>query len=416
MPRTRPLWLRRLNSICLFGFVGLSQLSITVGELFGFLGLLVWWGGWAAGYAESSQYRFPLLKNFLLFSLANILAVLTGYYPPESAGHLKKLLEPLVFYWILNQVPHDFRDWKAVLSPGPGRWPWLKKLLSRFGGVSPMQMLMTLLVAATALSASLGIYQRLANGRLRVYGPLNNPITFSVVLMMVGVFLLAWIIKTREGRFWKIISLVVIVWALLLTLTREAWLGFLGGAMVVLVSKSRKWLLAFPLLMVMVYLGMPESIQNRFDTIFQMREGAIVNRLKLWKASFAVIRDHPVTGVGFNGFKFLKYDYPDDRELFSKYSHFHNAFIQILVDAGLIGLLTWLSIWVGFYRELFLLKMKKWQSENDSWLIPGAGASVFAFLIACLFENHFYDQEVMLVLYVIMALPFVNPHRKLQSS
>jgi len=53
---------------------------------------------------------------------------------------------------------------------------------------------------------------------------------------------------------------------------------------------------------------------------------------------------------------------------------------------------------------------------NERWVIFGSTAAVIAFLVAGMFENNFYDSEVVMVLYFIMALPFVSSNTSQSAS
>ncbi len=45
---------------------------------------------------------------------------------------------------------------------------------------------------------------------------------------------------------------------------------------------------------------------------------------------------------------------------------------------------------------------------NERWVVLGSAAAVIAFLVAGMFENNFYDSEIIILMYFIMALPFVS--------
>jgi len=55
---------------------------------------------------------------------------------------------------------------------------------------------------------------------------------------------------------------------------------------------------------------------------------------------------------------------------------------------------------------------------NERWVIFGSAAAVIAFLVAGMFENNFYDSEIIILMYFIMALPFTsfNPSQSTPSE
>ena len=84
----------------------------------------------------------------------------------------------------------------------------------------------------------------------------------------------------------------------------------------------------------------------------------------------------------------------------------HNNFIQIAVDTGILGLATWLGIWAGFFWLLYRKATNLESDFSERWVVFGSAATALAFLTGGIFETNFYDSEVAMLLYFIMALPF----------
>ena len=89
----------------------------------------------------------------------------------------------------------------------------------------------------------------------------------------------------------------------------------------------------------------------------------------------------------------------------------HNNFVQLAVDTGILGLTAWIGIWVCFFRLLYKRASAPEGKSDSQWVILGSAAAGIAFLAGGLFETNFYDSEVVMVLYFIMALPFIEPQR-----
>jgi O-antigen ligase len=66
--------------------------------------------------------------------------------------------------------------------------------------------------------------------------------------------------------------------------------------------------------------------------------------LPIWSISLDIIKDHPVTGVGARGFRYVYRDYADEQDLFIQNSESigalypHQIILEILVETGIIGL------------------------------------------------------------------------------
>ena len=131
-------------------------------------------------------------------------------------------------------------------------------------------------------------------------------------------------------------------------------------------------------------------------------------RIALWKGGWEIFKDHPFTGCGFRCVDLVNSQYPDPTGNIKKIRGMHNNFIQLAVDTGILGLLTWLGIWGGFFRLLYLRIKALGNNPSSKWVVCGSAAAGIAFLSGGFFESNFYDSEVMMVLYFVMALPFAG--------
>ena len=128
----------------------------------------------------------------------------------------------------------------------------------------------------------------------------------------------------------------------------------------------------------------------------------------MWETGLAMVRDHPLTGVGMGQVKrvFPRYARPD--AIKKTTSHVHNTPLQILVERGLLGLAAWLWMWVAFFVHAFrIFRRIGADRQRERALVAGSLAAIVGFLVAGLSEFNFGDAEVVLVAYALMALPFV---------
>ena len=100
--------------------------------------------------------------------------------------------------------------------------------------------------------------------------------------------------------------------------------------------------------------------------------------------------------------------YPDPTGHIKYFRGMHNNFIQLAVDTGLLGLFTWLGIWVCFFRLLRQKIPSQKQDASGPWVLWGSLAAVIAFLAGGCFESNYYDSEIAMILFFLMALPFTG--------
>jgi O-antigen ligase len=149
--------------------------------------------------------------------------------------------------------------------------------------------------------------------------------------------------------------------------------------------------------------------------MFSGQDATFKMRVALWQGGWEIFKDYPLTGCGFRCVDLVNSQYPDPTGFIGKFRGMHNNFIQLAVDTGVLGLTAWLGIWFCFFRLLCHKATALKRNIFERWAIFGSSAAVLAFLAAGLFETNFYDSEVAMLLYFIMALPFSRNQKNLKA-
>ena len=382
----------KMLTVTLFSFAVSSMFSISISQVSAGIGGFLWLARTHLTKAWEEQ-RWPLGIPVLLFVLASLVAVADAYDVSYSYKSLKKLLEFLIFFWVLNSVRENN----------------LRNSLS------------LVLIASATLAGLFGLYQYWQDLTINEVESLNRPegslstyMTFAGLLMMAGILALARVMLQKPIHRWVWASIGIITLALLLTLTRQAWLGFLIGSVFLVFCWRKKILLLLPIMFLVVYTVSPLSVQTRILVPFLGMDTSFETRANLWQVGWEVFKDYPLTGCGFRCVDLVNNQYPDplyetkhDLHRAVKYLRgMHNNFMQLAVDTGILGLTAWLGIWVCFFRLLYHRAKAIKKDPQERWAIYGSAAVVLAFLAGGFFESNLYDSEVAMVLYFIMALPF----------
>jgi O-antigen ligase len=393
MERALPA-LDKIVIVTLFVFVAFSTFSISVTQIACGLGGLAWilrthlTGAW-------KDQRWPLGIPFLLYVLACLIAVANAYDVSYSYKPLKKLLEILIFFWVLNCVRNNrLRDSLSLV-----------------------------LIASATLAGLFGFYEAWRDGvadESRVDGSLSTYMTFAGLLMMTGTLALGRVIFRRPVQPWLWASVGVITFCLLLTLTRQAWFGFLTGLIFLIFVWRKKFLLLLPVLLIATFLASPDAVKTRLTDMVSGKDVPFAMRTNLWQVGWEIFKDYPLTGCGFRCVDLINDQYPDPYRDKAGHSHgsikhlrgMHNNFIQLAVDTGILGLTAWLGIWICFFRLLCHRAKAPKRDPHECWAVYGSAAVGIAFLAGGIFETNFYDSEVVMILYFIMALPFTSSYNK----
>ena len=382
----------------LFLFTASSMFSISISQVSAGVGGFFWLLRTHLTDTWKEQ-RWPLGIPFVLFVLACLIAVVNAYDVNYSYSSLKKLLEFLIFFWVLNCV----RDNN------------LRNSLS------------LILITSATLAGLFGLYQYwqefLSIQKFSIFittenrpeGTLSTYMTFAGLLMLAGVIALAKILFQKPTHKWLLGSIGIITLPLLLNLSRHAWFGFLIALIFLVFFWRKKILLLIPIMLLVIYVASPLSVQQRAKSTLSGEDRTFTMRTALWKGGWEIFKDYPLTGCGFRCVDLVNSQYPDPTGYIARFRGMHNNLIQVAVDTGILGVTAWLGIWFYFFRFLYHKAITLEKNANERWVILGSAAAMLAFLAAGFFETNFYDSEVAMLLYFIMALPFSGNQKNLKA-
>jgi putative inorganic carbon (hco3(-)) transporter len=390
--------LDKLILFSLFTFAAFSLFSISVTQISFAIGSLSWL------YKVHLTQTWKELKGtwvgiaILCFSLACVLSITTSVDFENSIKHLKKLIQLVIFFWVANSVQSEKqRD-------------LLVGLVIIAGAIAALNGLLPLLKPSFFSPARL-------YGEIRPVGTMGVPATFSGILMLVGLVALGKFLFNKPKEFWVLGSLGIIGICLLFTLTRQAWLGFFIGSVFLLLFWDKKFILAIPVILGTLLFVAPENIKNRIFTFNNFKESSFQARISLSKSGWKIFKNHSVTGCGYKCVDSIYSQYPDPSGWLAHHRGLHSNIFQLLVDTGIVGLVTWLSIWAAYFTEA----VKQWRTltqENSQGnaknILMGSVAATIAFLVGGLFESNIYDSEMTMLLYFLMGLSLVHIKKCLQ--
>ncbi|HET8532342.1 MAG TPA: O-antigen ligase family protein, partial [Methylomirabilota bacterium] len=179
-----------------------------------------------------------------------------------------------------------------------------------------------------------------------------------------------------------------------------------------------RWLLVAGLLLLAAgALTAPYELRHRFLSMADPEEAGVRERIYMWKSGLAMWRERPILGVGPGGVKRDYVRYAREEAVKKRTGHVHNTPLQILVERGVLGLAAWLWLWVAFFTHaLRRLRALPPDAPAERALVVGGIAAVTGFLIGGLSEYNFGDSEVVMVAWVIMALPWAVGGQEKDSS
>jgi O-antigen ligase len=219
-----------------------------------------------------------------------------------------------------------------------------------------------------------------------------NSLQFSVVTLAILFLAPDWWRKiTRVPYAVLVVALLFAGAGLYLTYTRGAMLGVVGGFTIYALMRSYK------LFILVVLIGVIGAAVAYFDGARYL-EANSSTRVNQWRAAAMSFLERPVFGWGYRNFE------PHSAELKERYgfekdtirirgkkpqviyfkSHAHNNILESFASIGVFGGIAFLGFCYAWVREMQ-------RSRYALLFVPLIGA----FFVAGLFENTFYDSEVL---------------------
>jgi O-antigen ligase len=196
------------------------------------------------------------------------------------------------------------------------------------------------------------------------------------------------------------LAIPLCAWALLLSRTRNAWLGALVGLAVVAVLRAPRLLWLFPVAAGVLLVFRPAPLMDRLT----VTDASSRDRYFMWQAGIDMIRDKPVFGQGPRMVEkvYPQYRWPGAPNLATP--HLHNNALQIAAERGLPCLAWWLW-WVAAAMGDAWRETRRGMG-GARWGAAGALAVLSAVMAAGLFEYNFGDSEILMFTLLATALPY----------
>lgn len=351
------------------------------------------WLRWSA--KDTARLRLPVTPPLVFFLSWTLLAALVSSDVLRDLVIVKKFF----LFLLLFLVP-------AAAREADRRW-WIYHAV----------------FAVAGLSSVTGIVQHFMNPERdllhRISGFMSQWMTYSGLLMLVAVLLVAYALSVSPFRRLWLVPLAALVFAsLYLSYTRNAWLGTAAGvAVVLLLRRPRAFLPVIAVLAVLVVLA-PDRLHRRIVSGFDTDDTTTRGRIELMETSLRLIRDNPWFGVGPKGVNSGALRYRGTQEFPDwLYQHMHNNVLQIAAERGIPAALLWLwlmgrlawdasRLYISARRAAPHSPDRSLASEDAMLASTAALGAWVALLISGIFEYNFGDSEVLMLFLFLMSLPY----------
>lgn len=253
----------------------------------------------------------------------------------------------------------------------------------------------------------------------RVYSTMGNANVYGEFLVLAIPFFIALIINEKT---W----LKKILWALLLspmilvlfkTGSRAAWGACAASVFVFLFFWNKRLIPVFMIIGLVALPFLPAPIYNRILTIFNRNDSSMEYRKKIFDTAVSVLKDYWVTGVGLGNnavnLIFNRYKPPD----LSTVAHTHIFLIQLWLEAGLFGVLSFLAMLVRMLKNTFTSMREKANARLNN-IMAASLAAITGLLIIGFVDHVWFFKRILLLFWIVVAILYaaLNLARKRQNE
>lgn len=233
------------------------------------------------------------------------------------------------------------------------------------------------------------------------------PLTYGFYAMLMGILsfcLGSWEKRTSLKIFYFTVATLTIT-ANFFTYTRSTLYAQIFAFIIYFIffksrNKTRE-ILAVAGYLVLIYLIDPQILGR---SLIAAQAGSFEQadiRSLIWSTSFNIFKDHPIFGIGFGNFPIFYQRYLKvTSEIFG---HAHNDFLNVAVNAGIVGFLAFIFMWVVFLKNI-LRRYKEKRESYSKALILGGILSVIAFLLASQFQCYYTAAICNMILFFVLGL------------
>jgi len=372
-------------------------------------------------------FSLPLYRAWV--SLAAILILILWFFQPDLRVRLARLGRHRLTIAVLVFLALNLISLFWSTDPGGGFTYWRKYLYLLLipavaTSVRPVfaRAAFVAYIGATVIAVMMMPLVILGDIHIRHIHPENPAATmshldFSMILAVAALLILVHLatgiaVGGRDTTVWVVVFGLVIG-GLLLNIGRSGQFAFAAtlALLVPFLLRKRSWVFRAAILIVVAtalltayvvvtpfHERMETAVVELYDAVVEGRVDTNQGkRLAGMVAGLEMIKTRPLFGTGIGGNmaefrRLLETSYPQYRDAVSWFPHFHNQYLQVVTELGLVGLASML----GLFAALFTGKYRS--SESQAAAVAIGLAYLFGF-----FGDPFLHKQLPLVLFALSA-------------
>ncbi len=242
----------------------------------------------------------------------------------------------------------------------------------------------------------------------------ENDFALALVTWVPFAFFLFVSFRGAISKGLSLLFLGAFTWGIVSSQSRGGWVAIVI-AMLFCIINSKKKLLALGLttLAVVGFLMVaPPQYYDKLKTTTKVDEGTADERIRSWKAGFAMFLDHPITGVGGGNSGIYLPQYITGAADPARYwgRALHGTLPQVLAENGTIGFLFYAGIVVVAVKLLLRIRKSSGQSSESgkvSYIANSLVGGILAYFVGATFISTAYYPELWLLILLTVILTHI---------
>lgn len=254
-----------------------------------------------------------------------------------------------------------------------------------------------LTLAVSILISGIGIYQyyfgnpnAIAQGWLdaslysdiqsRVFSTLYNPNVLGsyLIFIIATAFGCLDFADRKLGIFLAAVFSTALM-CLLFTYSRGAWLGLAVSILVMVgLRRDKKYILGLLTGAALILAVDFRHIWERLNPLVLQHDTSTAYRMEIWRTSLKIFQDHPFWGTGMGTVWYYIPQY--SQSIYTFIAHSHNLYLQLAVEGGFFGLVSFLIL-VGTMLLMNFDVFRKSRSRRQRGIALGLLAGFIGFMV-----------------------------------
>jgi O-antigen ligase len=240
---------------------------------------------------------------------------------------------------------------------------------------------------------------------------------FSMILAVAGLLILVHLATaatmSRGAMILQVLIFVLVIGGLVLNIGRSGQFAFVAtlAVLVPYLLRRRSWLYRFGILiavaavLIATYVVVPPFHDRVATAAVELRDAVVDGRVDTNQGKrlagmvvgLEIVEARPLLGTGIGGNmpefrRLLETTYPQFRDAVGWFPHFHNQYLQVATELGIVGLLSLMSIFAALFTGRY-----------RSPAFRAAAVAVGCAYLFGFFGDPFLHKQLPLVLFALAA-------------